>query len=72
MHADADLIGEDRINVNLNPRIPIVNQVLWFSSVIIGGLTIYCLCEKFTVFPGLTKKQYARDGKVHYTFEPNN
>lgn len=72
MHVDEDMYGEDRYNLNFRPLTPGWLQVVQFLGVMIGAGLVYCFCEKFKFFVGTIPKQYARDGKVHYTFEPKD
>lgn len=72
MNVDEDMIGEDRYNLNYKPLVPGWLQWVQFIGVMVGTGTIYYLCENFKFFVGTIPKQYPRDGKVHYTFEPKS
>lgn len=71
-HVDEDIIGEDRYNFNFKPLVPMWMQILQFVGAMIGTYAVYLVCEKVKFFVGTIPKQYPAEGKVHYTFEPQD
>ncbi|XP_063906292.1 NADH dehydrogenase [ubiquinone] 1 beta subcomplex subunit 8, mitochondrial-like [Zophobas morio] len=69
MHAEFDLMREDRYNVSARLRYSLRTQWLQFLGVMFGTFGIYCIFEKFKMFHPLVPRQYPIDGKKHYTFE---
>jgi NADH dehydrogenase (ubiquinone) 1 beta subcomplex subunit 8 len=70
LHAEFDLMREDRYNVSAQLRYPMWMQWLQFLGVMFGTFAVYAILENFKMFHPLTPRQYPGDGKVHYTFEP--
>ncbi|XP_056636758.1 NADH dehydrogenase [ubiquinone] 1 beta subcomplex subunit 8, mitochondrial [Diorhabda carinulata] len=70
LHAEYDLLREDRYDVSVKLRRPM--WFLWaqFLGVMFGTFGIYYLLENVKMFHSVMPRQYPKEGKVHYTFEP--
>ncbi|KAJ8937718.1 hypothetical protein NQ318_015461 [Aromia moschata] len=71
LHAEYDLLREDRYNVNAKFRKPMWYMWAQFLGTMFGTFGIYLLFEKIRMFPAVLPKQYPNQGKEHYTFESN-
>ncbi|XP_044262740.1 NADH dehydrogenase [ubiquinone] 1 beta subcomplex subunit 8, mitochondrial [Tribolium madens] len=69
LHAEFDLMREDRYNVSARLRYPLWFQWVQFLGVMLGSFGIYCLFEQVKMFHPVVPRQYPKDGP-HYTFEP--
>lgn len=69
MHAEFDMIAEDRYDISAKPRFPLRVQIAQFVGVLSIAFTLYYMGSKMKFFPGAIPKQYPGQGKVHYTFE---
>ncbi|KAG5881865.1 hypothetical protein JTB14_022450 [Gonioctena quinquepunctata] len=69
LHADFDMIREDRYDSSAKLRLPM--WVLWaqFLGVMFGTFALYALLENVKMFPATTPPQYPNQEKKHYTFE---
>lgn len=70
IHADADMIGEDRYDVSARHRVPVWLQFVQFFAWMGGAFVIWYVAEDMKWFLAAAEKQYPKDGK-HYTFESN-
>ncbi|KAJ8933485.1 hypothetical protein NQ314_013983 [Rhamnusium bicolor] len=70
MHAEFDLMREDRYDVNAKLRRPMWFQWAQFFGAMFGSFSLYYLFEQIKMFPAVLPKQYPGDGRKHYTFEP--
>lgn len=68
LHANIDLIGEDRIGSAEPPRFSMQAQALSFVGVMIGTFILYYALEDYKMYRPVSAKQYPSDGP-HYTFE---
>lgn len=64
-----DLYNEDRYSFAEKPRYEIKYQWLTFLSVMAGILAFYYWLDDKKMFRPVLPRQYAQDGKPHYTFE---
>ncbi|XP_018321325.1 NADH dehydrogenase [ubiquinone] 1 beta subcomplex subunit 8, mitochondrial [Agrilus planipennis] len=71
LHVQADMIGEDRVDVNLRLRKSRTRQFTEFFGVMSILYAIYYWLEDKKMFLPLLPKQYPGEGK-HYTFEPKS
>ncbi|CAH4015699.1 NADH dehydrogenase [ubiquinone] 1 beta subcomplex subunit 8, mitochondrial [Pieris brassicae] len=69
-HAVAELIGEDRYDISMKPRIPLWQQWCWFLGVIGGFFGLFYYLEDYKFGRPVTAKQYPQDGP-HYLFNAN-
>lgn len=69
LHADIDLIGEDRYGTPEDLAIPIGTQALVFIAVMLGVSALYIALDDVKMFRPVAAKQYPGDGRKHYTFE---
>ncbi|RZC40490.1 NDUF B8 domain containing protein [Asbolus verrucosus] len=69
LHADFDLMREDRYNVSPQLRFPMWLQWMQFLGVMFGTFLLYHILENVKMFHAVTPRQYPNDGKKHYTFE---
>lgn len=69
MNANAEIIGEDRYDVNARHRVALWKQFAQFGGVIFTTFAIYLYCENFKWFAALAEKQYPKPGVTHYTFD---
>ncbi|KAF2881267.1 hypothetical protein ILUMI_24912 [Ignelater luminosus] len=69
LHADVDMIGEDRYDVTARHRVPVWLQYVQFFAWMGGAFVLYYIADKMKWFLAAAEKQYPRNGK-HYTFEP--
>ncbi|XP_022919399.1 NADH dehydrogenase [ubiquinone] 1 beta subcomplex subunit 8, mitochondrial [Onthophagus taurus] len=69
IHAEADMIGEDRYDVSARLRVPMSTQWFQFLGVMFGTFAIYYWLEDCKMFIGQLPKQYPLDDKPSYTFE---
>lgn len=69
LHAEADMIGEDRYDVNAKPRFSLWVMFGQFVGAMSLSLALYTIFDKAKCFPGLIPKQYPAEGKVHYLLE---
>jgi len=70
VHADADILSEDKWNPTTRKRFSFVQMLTWLGVVWGGIIVIYILSLPFPHYLPVMPKQYAKDGKRHYTFEP--
>ncbi|CAH2100220.1 unnamed protein product [Euphydryas editha] len=68
-HARAEIIGEDRYDISMRPRIPVWQQLTWFVGTVGGCFLLYFFLEDYKVGRPVTAKQYPHDGP-HYLFSP--
>ncbi|GJQ72968.1 hypothetical protein Trydic_g1607 [Trypoxylus dichotomus] len=69
IHADADLMGEDRYDVSKKHQIPGWMQWTQFLGVMFGTFALYYYLERYKMFAGKLPKQYPHKGEKHYLFE---
>ncbi|KAJ8921844.1 hypothetical protein NQ315_008476 [Exocentrus adspersus] len=67
MHAEFDLMREDRYDVSAKLRRPMWFYWLQYLGTMSVCIGIYYLCENVKMFPAVTPRQYPN--KTHYTFE---
>uniref|UniRef100_A0A0K8TP44 Putative mitochondrial electron transport nadh to ubiquinone n=1 Tax=Tabanus bromius TaxID=304241 RepID=A0A0K8TP44_TABBR len=70
VHANIDLIGEDRYSLPEPSRYSTPFYYAMFLGVMGFCLATYYYLEDKKMFRPVVPKQYPGDGKVHYTFEP--
>lgn len=63
------MIGEDRYDVTVKLRWPILQQVGAFLLVMFGFGGVYLYLERMKMFRPVLPKQYPIDGVKHYSFE---
>lgn len=69
LHADIDLIGEDRWGHAEPLRFSLQSQFLTFGAVMVGVFALYYALEDVKMYRPVAEKQYPGDGRVHYTFD---
>ncbi|KRT82046.1 hypothetical protein AMK59_3555 [Oryctes borbonicus] len=69
IHADVDLMGEDRYDVTKKHQIPGWMQWTQFLGVVFGTFALYFYLERSKMFVGQLPKQYPYKGQNHYTFD---
>lgn len=72
VHANIDLIGEDRYGSAEPLRYSIKYMYACFLGVMTFWFVSYYWLDNKRMFRPVLPKQLAADGKVHYTFEPKN
>ncbi|XP_055840451.1 NADH dehydrogenase [ubiquinone] 1 beta subcomplex subunit 8, mitochondrial [Episyrphus balteatus] len=72
LHAQIDLIGEDRYSQPEKTRFENWQYFASFFGFMTCCFVLYYWLEDKKMFRPVLPKQYPRDGKVHYTFEPKN
>lgn len=63
------MIGEDRYDVTVKLRWPILQQVGTFLAVMFGLGGIYLYLERMKMYQPVLPKQFPKQGLKHYTFE---
>lgn len=67
MHASSEIIGEDRYDISMRPRFPLLRQWIWFLGAIGGSFGLYLFLEDYKFGRPVTAKQYPHEGP-HYLF----
>ncbi|XP_050351609.1 NADH dehydrogenase [ubiquinone] 1 beta subcomplex subunit 8, mitochondrial [Nymphalis io] len=68
-HAQAEIFGEDRYDISMRPRLPVLTQLTWFLCTVTGSFLLYFYLEDYKFGRPVTAKQYPQDGP-HYLFSP--
>ncbi|CAH1111016.1 unnamed protein product [Psylliodes chrysocephalus] len=69
LHAEYDLIREDRYDVSAKLRVPLWGMWAQFLGTMFGTYIIYRLLDNVKMFHSVIPKQYPNNGKTHYTFD---
>lgn len=72
VHAEADILTDQRYNANEKFQTPLWKQFLYFSGTVFGVTLLYFLMEPYKMSLPVLPKQYPKKDTVHYTFEPAN
>ncbi|CAH0546750.1 unnamed protein product [Brassicogethes aeneus] len=70
LHAEFDVMRLDRVDVNAKFRYPLWVMLAQFLGVMFFSCTIITLGEYVKMFHPLVPRQYPKEGKTYYTFEP--
>ena len=69
MHVDTEIIGEDRYDISMRPRFPLLRQWTWLLGVLGGSFGLYVFLEDYKFGRPVIAKQLPHEGP-HYLFCP--
>ncbi|XP_041974043.1 NADH dehydrogenase [ubiquinone] 1 beta subcomplex subunit 8, mitochondrial [Aricia agestis] len=66
-HVKHEIIGEDRYDISMRPRVPASEMLVWFFGVVGGSFLLFWWLEDYKIGRPVVAKQFPRDGP-HYLF----